>query len=219
MVASETFPHPPDSPPAALTCRLCGHGHRSAPLRRGQRALCLRCGTILAQRGWLGRDASLAFALTGAALALPAALLPFIRVDKLGRDHTGLLATGASALWNEGMQPLAIWVALCGVLAPMLLLGALAWLLARERLGDKTIASPGRTLRFIHALEHGAMPEVHVLAVLVALIKLGSLVNVHIGPGFWCYVAMSVALLIAWRSFDLEVVPATRPRESDEPSR
>lgn len=217
MVASETFPHPPDPPPAALTCRLCGHHHRSAPLRRGQRALCLRCGTILAQRGWLGRDASLAFALTGAALALPAALLPFIRVDKLGRDHTGLLGTGAVALWDEGMRLLGIWVALCGVLAPMLLLGALAWLLARERLGRGSAADPGHTLRLVRALERWAMPEVHVLAVLVALIKLGTLVNVHIGPGFWCYAAMSVALLVAWRGFDLEIARAARGRERGSP--
>jgi len=55
------------------------------------------------------------------------------------------------------------------------------------------------------------MPEVQVLAVLVAIAKLGSLITIRTGPGFWCYGAMSVALLIAFRSFDLEAKPAAVP--------
>ena len=155
---------------------------------------------------------------TGAALAFPAMLLPFITVDKLGREHTGFLATGAVALWEDGMRLLGVWVALCGVAAPALLLGLLAWGLARARFGRETPVAGGAWLRLIHALEHWAMPEVHVLAVLVALVKLGSLVNVHIGPGFWCYVAMSVALLVGWRSFDLETAPSARTSRGSSPA-
>jgi paraquat-inducible protein A len=50
------------------------------------------------------------------------------------------------------------------------------------------------------------MPEVQVLAVLVALTKLGHVVDVTIGWGFWCYAAMSVALLFAWRGVDVDSV-------------
>jgi paraquat-inducible protein A len=203
---------------SALTCRLCGHAHRGAPLLRGQRALCVRCGTLLAKRGWFGPDAALAFAVTGAALAFPAMLLPFITVDKLGREHVGFLGTGAVALWEAGMRLLGVWVALCGIAAPALLLGTLTWALLRDRLNRATPLAGGKWLRLAHALEHWAMPEVHVLAVLVALIKLGSLVNVHIGPGFWCYVAMSVALLIGWRSFDLELAPSARTSRVSSPA-
>lgn len=170
-------------------------------LRPGQRALCTRCGAVLTRRGWFGDDAALAFGFTGLALAVPASLLPFVTVSKWQTIHVAHLFTGTRALWDEGMRLLAIWVYVCGTLAPLLLLGALVAQLAPARLGRQ--ARSRRWLRrFIHTLEHWSMPEVHVLAVLVALIKLGSLVDVSIGPGFWCYVAMSLMILLAWRSFD-----------------
>ena len=69
----------------------------------------------------------------------------------------------------------------------------------------------GRLLWIIRHIGHWAIPEVQVLAVLVALMKLGKLVDVTIGPGFWFYGAMSLAFLFAERSFDLESAPRYQP--------
>jgi paraquat-inducible protein A len=187
-----------------LTCRLCGQVHREISLARGERAGCARCGSLLAKRGWFGADAPLAFTITGLALAGPALRLPLVAVSKLRNEHVASVITGVHALWERGMQLLAIWVLLCGVIAPVALLGTLGLLLAPEKLRE-AVPNPRLLVRFAHALEHWAMPEVHVLAVLVAFTKLGGLVDVRIGPGFWCYVAMSLMTLLAWRSFDFEL--------------
>lgn len=195
-----------------LVCRWCGAEHRPVPLGRGHRATCARCGTLLAQRGLFGRHAPLAFAVTGVILAAPALTLPFVTVAKFGNTRVTLLYSGAVALWEDGMRLLAVWVFTCGTLAPALLFALLFTLIGARR--DFQPAAQRRMLRAAHALEHWAMPEVLVLAVLVALIKLGSLVNVYIGPAFWCYAAMSVMLLLAWRSFEFEATePARHLRE------
>jgi paraquat-inducible protein A len=194
-----------------LTCPLCGQEHQSLALAAGERALCIRCETVLARGSRFGRDATLLYALTGLALAVPALLLPFITAGKFGQEQGGLLFTGVEGLWDNGMPFLAIWVLLCGALVPIALLAILAGGLLRTRLGWSQRPSDFLS-RAAHAMGYWAIPEVQVLAVLVALMKLGSVVSVSIGAGFWCYAGMSLSLLLAWRSFMLRA-----PDENSEP--
>ncbi len=205
MLAS--FPASSGSSPG-FSCRACGHLHRVVTLAPGDRALCVRCGSLLAHRARFGSATGPACALAGLILSVPATLLPFVTVDKLRNERIGYLFSGAEALWSDGMKLLSVWVLVCAVLAPIVLLGVLtALLLTRHRAPN---AAPGVVWHTAHALNHWSMPEVHVLAVLVALTKLGTLVNVTVGPGLWCYAAMSAAILIGWRSVEFEP-PAGQP--------
>jgi paraquat-inducible protein A len=163
----------------------------------------MRCGTVLIKGRKPGPDRTLVFSVTGLVLALPAAFLPLISVGLLGDERISRLFTGEGRLWDSGMRALAILVFLCGGLLPLLLLGALALLRAPARL-----CSPKMDIRLLiriaRLLEHWAIPEVQVLAVLVALMKLGGVVDITIGPGFWCYCGMALSLLIAQRSFEFD---------------
>lgn len=186
-------------------------------LAPGQRALCVRCDTVLARHSHFGKDAALVFTLTGIIFAIPALILPFITAGKFGQERGGLLFTSVDGLWTNHMPLLGIWVLLCGTVVPILLLTILAGGLLPAKFGHP----PGQSTflsRAAHALGYWAIPEVQVLAVLVALMKLGSLVNVTIGAGFWCYAGMSVCLLLAWRSFMLkppELPVETAPGPTD----
>lgn len=114
---------------------MCGLEHRPVTPAPGERALCVRCDTVLVQGSRLGPDAALAFTLTGLLLALPAAFLPFITAGKLGNERAGLLFTGVEGLWDNGMRLLAVWVLLCGTLVPVAMLIVLAGLLVPARFG------------------------------------------------------------------------------------
>jgi paraquat-inducible protein A len=189
--------------PAAsrLTCGNCGQIHRGVALAPGEKARCVRCNTLLAKGSRFGVDTALACAVAGLVLAVPATLLPFVTVSKLANERVGLLFTGVGTLWHDGMRLLAVWVFVCGGLVPALLLATLIGLAVPGRFGVEPLAP--RTLRFLaRSLEHWAMPEVQVLAVLVALVKLHTLVNVQVGPGFYCYAGMALLTLCAWRSFE-----------------
>ena len=187
-----------------LTCHLCGQEHRLISLEAGERALCVRCNAVLAKGSRLGPDVALVFSITGLILAPPAALLTFVSAGKLGASRISLLFTGVGSLWDGGMRSLAVLVLLCGGVLPLLLLAALAAVHAPSRLGLEG-GGPRTLLRVAHVLGHWAIPEVQVLAVLVALTKLGSVVDVRLGPGFWCYCAMALSLLVAQRSFEFDL--------------
>jgi paraquat-inducible protein A len=177
----------------------------------------VRCEAILAQGPWLGPDAALVFSITGLLLALPAVVLPFITAGKLGDERVSLLFTGVLSLWEQGLRATAVLVLLTGGILPLLLLASLAILHAPGHLGwpQKGL---GLLFDLARHLEEWAIPEVQVLAVFVALMKLGSLVNVTIGPGFWCYCAMTLALLMAQRSFDFDSTGLhAATREPDAP--
>jgi paraquat-inducible protein A len=183
-----------------LTCRLCGQDHRPTPLAKGEKALCSRCGALLAKGSRLGPDATFVFSVTGLILAAPAAFLPFIGAEKLGDARTSFLLTGVGAMWEDGMRMVSVLVLLCGILLPVALLAVLALLHVPGRFGwhPGDSAGLGRAARL---LGHWSIPEVQVLAVLVALMKLGSLVDITIGPAFWFYCAMAAMLILAQQSF------------------
>lgn len=195
---------------APLTCRSCGLEHRPTLLQPGERALCARCDSLLFRGARTGSHTALAFAVTGLALALPAILLPFIGAGISGNERVSLLFTGVHRLWEGGMRSLAALVFLCGGLLPVALLGILAMLHAPARWRWHRIRRP-LLEQAARLLGHWTMPEVQVLAVLVALMKLGSVVNITIGPGFWCYCAMALSLLIAQHCSESNLLAAHIP--------
>jgi paraquat-inducible protein A len=194
-----------------LTCPLCGKGHRPVRLAPGESAHCTRCDTVLSRGSRGGAEAPLVFCVTGLALALPACLLPLVSAGKLGAERTSTLFTGVGALWDNGMRALAVLVLLCGGLLPIALLCLLTALQLPERFSG-FLANPATLARVARALELCAIPEVQVLAVLVALMKLGSVVHVTIGPGFWFYCAMAFSLILAQRRFDFRAIGDGPPR-------
>lgn len=187
--------------PTPPTCRLCGCVHQPVSLAAGETARCARCNSLLAKAGRGGEHTPSALALTGLIFAVPAALLPFMTIEKIGSARSGNFLTGVASLNENGMPLLAVWVLVCGGLAPLLLLAALA--AGRHY--------PDHAQRWGRVLAHWAMPEVYVLAVLVALTRLGRIVQVELNAGLWCYTAMSLALLAAWQAFRLSLPQSSEP--------
>jgi len=190
-----------------IVCRYCGRVHRGVTLRARQRALCTRCNSLLAV-GSARSGSAFAWALAGLALLAPALMLPFASVNKIGHERVQHLFGGVQALWQHGLSILSSWVLICGVVAPAVLLTTIAAVSARGLLDDQTTRGAHKLAA---ALEHWAMPEVQVLAILIAMTKLGTLVNVQLGAGFWCYGAMALALLVSWRKFEFQPAAHLEP--------
>src|ERR1700722_12464944 len=92
---------------AHFVCHLCGQEHLPVRLKGREKALCMRCGAVIAKGARFGPDATLVFSVTGLILSVPAILLPFVSAGKLGNVRTSTLFSGVGAMWRDGME----WVA------------------------------------------------------------------------------------------------------------
>ena len=171
---------------------------------------CPRCTSSLV-RGSSRVEIPLAFALTAIVLYVAALSLPFATAAKFGDSQSGYLFSGVAMLWRGGYRELAILVVGCGLVAPLIVNGALSVLLVFSRKG---FAKPvmRACLRVASWIEKWSMPEVQMLAVIVAFTKISELVETRPGAGLWFYGAAALFTLLAWRRFDLNVFTATMGR-------
>jgi paraquat-inducible protein A len=198
---------------ALKACHCCGLVQRLPALGSDCAALCARCGTTLwhpARRRSKGRT----FAAALAALILfPLAVgLPIMRFERLGHAHDASVWSGSIGLLARGELFVGGVVLLCSFVIPLAkLLGLLAITGPRSLLGRRHRAA---TYRAIELAGRWGMLDVLVIAILVAWVKLGDLVQVRPGPAAAAFTLCVVLSLCASAWFDPHAL-----WEEEEPQR
>lgn len=149
-----------------------------------------------------------------ALLVYPAAVgLPLLNISKLGHSSTDSLLSGLVSMFSQGYWLVGGVVLLFSILLPPLKLLAL-WLLTAQsapqpvqqslRQSPAQIGHRPRALLY-HAVEllgRWGMLDVMLVAVLVAMVKLGDLVQIQPGPGLWAFTLMVLLSLVASMVFN-----------------
>ena len=197
-----------------LVCKRCGQAHRFLRPQVGQRSACATCGANLDQPSRFISPHALPALATGAMiLAIPTGVLPVVTLSRLGVEHSPPLASGLDGLVTGGFTLLAALVGASAMVGPVALAALLAaWWWLRER---KYLRAATRLERALEFIEYWAMPEVYVLGVLIAFVKLGDLVHVVARSGLWCYAGMAVLVLAAWRTYIMHFRPAPQVMHGD----
>lgn len=183
-----------------VACPCCGLVHELGPGATRLALACTRCASVLwnPERRALSRSRVAAAALAGL-LLYPAAIgLPVLSLERFGHRSEASVWSGGVGLLREGEVLVGLVVFLCSVVLPLvklLALLALAW--GRLPLGARDRAA---TFRLVEWTGRWGMLDVLLIAVCVAWVKLGDLVEVRPGPGaalFLGCVSMSL-LAAAW---------------------
>jgi paraquat-inducible protein A len=198
---------------ALVGCPVCGLAQTVGALPAATTAHCARCGVVLRRGGSGSYRAALCFALGALLLFAPANLWPIIEVTTFGRTHSYTVLSGAAALWNGTMWPLAIPVVLASVALPAGLILVLLALSGARCLGVGTqLLRPWR--RLCDLLRAWAIVDVYLLAIFVTVAKLAELTDAAAALGSGLFFAMVVCLTLALRSLDAEgadLAPAAEP--------
>ena len=184
-------------------CHCCGLVQTVSEVDDAHRAVCCRCGAGLVV-GWSrlkGNQRTAAFALA-ALLVYPFAIgLPILHVERLGFRHASGIVDGGMALIAHGEWVVALVVLGCSVVLPLFKLGGLFVLCTRTRNWLNRRHWSG-VYRFVEWTGRWGMIDVLLVAILVAVVKVGDLVEIRPGTGLVAFTTFVVLNLIASGLFD-----------------
>ena len=190
-----------------LSCETCGLHQQVEELGPGQSAECIRCGETIAARPASGPELTLALTIAALVLYVPANIYPILTMNMYGAYSENTVWDGVVSLMQYGQYFVAAIVFLASIVIPLMKLMGLGFLVWSVKWG-KGRRLRGRThiYKFIDAIGPWAMLDVFLLAVLVALVKLGDLAAVIPGPGLVAFTCVVVLTMLASQSFDPKLI-------------
>ena len=187
--------YPMTTYPNLVICENCDAVYQRRALARREVATCTACASVLYRAQDLNVRERLALAVTAAIAFLIANLFPVISINLHGLESQTTMWQAAVAMAQSDAGPIAVPTAAVAVLVPFFQIGILIWVLWFARSGAR---APGFAwaMKLLGVLRPWSMVEVCMLGILVAVIKLSSLVQVHPGPGVWATAALMVLMTI-----------------------
>ncbi len=184
-----------------MACPTCDLLHGSVELPRGGRLKCRRCGTVLMTDRVGALDRSLSAAFASVILMLAAIFFPFLELSVAGLHRTASVLDASLAFSGGLMIPLAFATALLIIVIPLIRASALAYTLLPLRLGRVPPRGAARAFRLAARLKPWAMAEIFILGVVVALVKVGGMASITLGPAFWAMAGL--VLLVVYEGASL----------------
>lgn len=186
-------------------CPCCGLLQRVRPVRHGWRSRCVRCRATISRSIRPGSQARAgAFALAALILFPVAMVLPIIEIERFGHVQSATIWSGVVELAADGLVAVAVVVFLCSIVIPVLKITAIFALCA----GDLVLARHHRatTYRLLEWIGRWGMVDVLLVAVLIAVVKLGNWVQMRPGGGATAFTAVVVLSLLASTAFDPHII-------------
>lgn len=182
-------------------CHCCGLIHRLPNAPAGMQSVCTRCGARFVTHASRQQSASRTAAAALAAFILfwPAVLLPVLEIEQLGHTHQASILGGIFDLLAHGSWFVGIVVLVFSIVFPLTKIVLLLELSLLELLERKQKAW---SLRLMEHLGKWSMMDVLLLAFLVMMVKVGDMVEFHLGPAVLAFVLCVAMSMIASLSFD-----------------
>src|SRR5579885_2818983 len=187
-----------------VACPDCGTAEELPQSPHGL-ILCRSCGNVLERTAGRSLDAALAFAASTFILLAAANFLPLLSVSMAGAPRDSVLFSGTATLWRQGWVLLAIGIAACGIVLPLLRFALLTATLGAIRLGQRP-AWLGPAFAWAVALELWAMPDVLLIGFAIGYTRVIAFLPTEIGAGGWCFIIAALLSMVAGAA---PVLPAT----------
>lgn len=164
---------------------------------------CPRCGSVLHARKPNSVQRTMALLIAASALYIPANTLPIMTVSEFGDTKPTTIVEGMVEFWKTGAYPIAIVIFTASIFIPLLKILALLWLCAAAT--GKVDPSPkalGKVYWMTEIMGRWSMVDIFVVAILVAMVQLGTLMTVVPGPAALAFAGVVILTMFSAMSFD-----------------
>lgn len=188
------------SKPSHYMCHVCGYDIE-APLDPSESFVCSRCGHKHVRHNAKSATMTLVFTLTALIFYIPANIYPFMTIELYGNRNSSTIWSGIVSLAQDGSWAIAIVVFLASLLIPFLKLIILFYL----SLTNSTHAHPRFKTKLyfvVEAIGRWSMLDIFLLAVLVAIMKLGHWTTVEPEIGSLLFLFVVIFTMLASAQFD-----------------
>ncbi|WP_413289196.1 paraquat-inducible protein A [Bdellovibrio sp. HCB337] len=144
---------------------------------------------------------TLAFSLTALIFYLPANFFPFMSIELYGNRNTSTIWGGIVVLVESGSWPIALIVFLASIVIPFFKL-AILFYLALTATNGKHLQLKLKLYNITEAIGRWSMLDIFLLAVLVAILKLGPWTTVEPQMGSLLFALVVIFTMVASASFD-----------------
>lgn len=178
-------------------CHIC------TAVASSESSQCQICGASM-HAGWEGSiQHTWAWLITSIILYIPANFLPITYTRFLGKDTESTIFGGVILLWEHGSYPIAAVIFVASVLVPIAKILILAWLCISVQIQSSfALHQKTRLYRITEFVGRWSMIDVFVVAILVALIQLGNIMQFLPGAAAVAFAAMVATTMMAAISFD-----------------
>ena len=188
-------------------CETCGLSQRIESLAAGSVAECIRCGTPIVRQPLGGIEVTAALTLAALVLYVPANIFPIMAMSMYGTYTEATVWDGVVQLMSHGEYFIGIVVFLASIVVPLLKLLGLFFLVITVKWGHgRRFRGRTRIYKFIEYIGPWAMLDVFLIAILVALVKMGEIGQMIPGPGLIAFTAVVVLTILASQSFDPKLI-------------
>jgi len=190
-----------------VACSDCHLLSRMITPESGQVLLCPRCGGELHQRKPNSIAKTWALLLTAVIFYIPANVLPMTVTSTLGNVSSDTIMSGVIYFIHSGSWEIALVIFTASIFVPFMKFLILTFLLlsvqfrSRWHPRDRTVL-----YRITEAVGRWSMVDVYVVTILVALVKLGILVDIEAGPAAIYFASVVVITMLAAESFDPRLI-------------
>lgn len=188
------------APQGLVGCHTCGLVNKIVAKGR-----CRRCEEPLHPYKGPNTQATLALLVAALIMYLPANLYPIMITTSLGSTEPSTILKGVLLFFQSGDWPIAVIIFTASILVPvgkMLALLWLCWVVHQQQQQPLNRLKKVRLYRVTEFIGRWSMVDVFVVAIMVALIRTGSLMSIAPGPAALAFTAVVILTMWAAILFD-----------------